>query len=125
MRVTEILVVILVSFLFFLGHPGKNEQRQEQQDVSVSENKMLEVVYRVPDSTQEEVADIKWLRKAAELAMDEGRPYFSIINQKVTRRFSKSDETYLTTIEGKIEITDNPMETDYDANEIIGLNLGD
>lgn len=125
MRVTEILLVILVSFLFFVGHPGKREHRQEQQAAIASETNTLEVVYRVQDSTQEELADINWLKKAAQAAMDEGKPYFSVLNQRVTRRYSKKEQLYLTTIEGRIEITDRPMETDYDANEILGLNLGE
>jgi hypothetical protein len=59
------------------------------------------------------VADILWFQKAAELAIKNRVPWFNVLEEKNT-------PTY---VEGVIELVDDPMKGEYDANEILGLHL--
>jgi hypothetical protein len=133
MRLTEIIIILFVAFLLVEGTSLKSSTkevaRQEEEEVDLvlpieEENNVIDVIYYVSDISEENISDINWLKKAAELAQKKGVPYFNVVKQNIYKKFSKEANADLTVIEGKIELISDPMSSDYDANEIQSLNLG-
>ncbi len=127
MKISEFLVVVIaaVLFLFPIIKEEKQLVRQEQEEdirqPSGINSKIFKVVYEVPSPNEEDLADIFWLRYAAEVAIDSGTPYFNIIKQSIRKNFSPRHKVNLTTIEGLIELEYDPMKAEYDAHEIESL----
>jgi hypothetical protein len=129
MKISEFLVVVFASilFLFPIMKEEKQSARQEQEETrkpSGVDSKTFKVVYEVPSPNEEHLADIFWLRYAAEVAVESGTPYFNIINQSVRKNFNQRYQVHLTTIEGLIELEYDPMKAEYDAHEIESLFIG-
>jgi hypothetical protein len=130
MKISEFLVVVFaaVLFLFPILKEEKQFVRQEQVEESRKpsevSSKTYKVVYEVPSPNEEHLADIFWLRYAAEVAIDSGTPYFNILKQSIRKNFSQRYQVNLTTIEGLIELEYDPMKAEYDAHEIEGLFIG-
>jgi hypothetical protein len=134
MRLTEIIILLFVAFLLVEGTSLKSStkevKRQEEQEevdlvVPIEEEKnVINVNYHVSDISEESISDINWLKKAAELARKKGVPYFNVVEQNIYKKFSETANADLTVIKGKIELISDPMSSDYDANEILSLNLG-
>ena len=132
MRLVEILFISFVGLLVFSGMPfphgkvadqGKKMIRQEQEAPTMvgEKSSTYVVIYKSQDISEEDTADISWLKKAAELGVKNGLPYFNVQEQNSYKRFSKKADAELTTIEGTVEFTNDPMSTDYDAREILSL----
>lgn len=130
MRLTELLFITFIALFFFTGLPfphhdetdaGRKGIRQEQQEAPSDRSSTFVVVYRSSDISGEETADINWLKKAAELGVKKNLPYFNVIEQRSYKKFSKKADAELTTIEGTVDFTNDPMSTDYDAREILSL----
>ena len=137
MRKTELAVVTFALFLFFLVGPltakrdegiQKEEVRQEEQfspeeyfDDSAGDT--YRVTYRPPGLRENNVADILWLKKAAEVAMDAGIPHFNVREKKITKEFNSKLQRKTNVVEGVIELDNDPMSAEYDANEILSLVL--
>ena len=51
------------------------------------------------------VADILWLKKAAEVALDAGIPHFNVRNKKISREFNKKIQRRVNVVEGVIELS--------------------
>ena len=69
------------------------------------------------------VADILWLKKAAEVALDAGIPHFNVRKKKITREFNQKIQRRMNVVEGVIVLDNDPMSAEYDANEILSLVL--
>lgn len=135
MKKTELAVVGFALFLFFLVGPltakrgGEEIQRQEAREEQVAEpfdedaGETYRVIYRSPGMRENNVADILWLKKAAEVALDAGIPHFNVRDRKVTKEFSKKVQRRLNVVDGVIELDNDPMSAEYDANEILSLVL--
>jgi hypothetical protein len=130
MKISEFLVVVFAAVLFLFPFLKEEKQivRQEQEENSRSQtevnSKTFKVVYEVPSPNEEQLADIFWLRYAAEVAIESGTPYFNILKQSIRKNFSQRYKVNLTTIEGLIELEYDPMKAEYDAHEIEGLFIG-
>ncbi len=133
MRLRELLVIVVAGFLLVFITPTFNKESRalERQAQEASPSELLEeehtfrIVYRVPSSKEESIADIIWMKKAAEVATSEGVPYFNVLEQKVTKRYVKKYDTELSIIEGIIQLDPDPMRGEFDAREITSLVLTD
>jgi hypothetical protein len=129
MKMMEIFLIFLVCLIFLVGRPEPEvvHQRQEQQAVEdegpIENPRFINLVYKVKTLDEEPIADIIWLSKAAEIALKKGVPYFNVSNQSFHKEYVKKLNTELSVIEGTIELQSDPMQSDYDANEIISLNV--
>lgn len=126
MKISEFLVVVFASilFLFPIIKEEKKSIRQEQEVMrkpSEVNSKTFKVVYEVPSPNEEHLADIFWLKYAAEIAVESGTPYFNIIKQSIRKNFNQRYQVHLTTIEGIIELEYDPIKAEYDAHEIESL----
>lgn len=136
MRRTELVVVAFALVLFFLAGPltarkehriQKEEVRQEQiaEEEPFNENsgETYRVTYRPSGTRENSVADILWLKKAAGVAMDAGIPHFNVKKKKISRVFNPKLQRQMNFVDGVIELDNDPMKAEYDANEILSLVL--
>ena len=135
LRKSEVAVVGFALFLFFLVGPltAKREQqeRQEVRQEEVAEDDVFDeragetykITYRAPGMKENSVADILWLKKAAEVAQDAGIPHFNVREKKISRVYSQKLQRQVNEVEGVIELYNDPMSAEYDANEILSLVL--
>lgn len=132
MRLTEFLVVIIAALMFLIPTMKKEErsfereaQEAEQMDLVLNRANTYKIVFEAQNPRDDAIADIKWMKKAAETARNSGIPYFNVLEHKISRRFVKKLGKSLTTIEGVIELDNDPMRAEYDAQEIEALVLTD
>ncbi len=124
MRLTEFVVIIAAALLFLIPTMKQEKgafERQMQEEAPVEELMEEANTYRVTFETKKPsemaLADIHWMKKAAEIARDAGIPYFNVLEQKV----KKQDGA--TLVEGVIELDNDPMRAEFDAQEIESLVL--
>jgi hypothetical protein len=130
MRLTEFLVVV-VAALMFLIPSMKNEdpafERQAQEEAPMEEmladDNTYKIIYEVSSPKEEGVADIIWMKKAAEVAQNAGVPYFNVLEQKINKRYDKDHKKNFSVVEGVIELDYDPMRAEFDAQEIESLVL--
>lgn len=132
MRLTEFMIVIVAALMFLIPTMKKEQdhfEREAQEEAPYEEviegSNQYKIIYEVPRPSDEPVADIIWMKRAAEVARDAGIPYFNVIKQKITKRFVKKYNQKLSTVEGVIELDNDPMRAEYDAQEIESLVLTD
>lgn len=104
----------------------QEEVMQEEVAAEVDHNyagETYRVVYKAPGAKESSMADIIWLKKAAEVAMDAGIPHFNVRKKTVSKKFHSRAHRSLTVVEGVIELDNDPMRAEYDANEILSLVL--
>lgn len=132
MRLTEFLIVIVAALMFLIPQMNKEKSgfaRQAQEEAPVEE--MLEehntykVTYTVMRPQEEPIADIIWMKKAAEVAQRAGIPYFNVLKQEFSKRFVAKYDRELSVVTGVIQLDNDPMRAEYDANEIESLVLTD
>lgn len=124
MRLTEFMVIILAALMFLIPSMKKERtafEREAQEEAPMEEvleePNTYKVIYQVKKPSEENIADILWMKKAAEIAQDAGIPYFNVIEQKMKRENGKK------VIEGVIELDNDPMRAEFDATEIESLVL--
>lgn len=132
MRLTEFMVVIVAALLFLLPNM-RNEQkaleRQAQEEAPME--RILEaphtyrIIYESQSPQEEPIVDIIWMKKAAEVSKDAGIPFFNVLDQKVRKQFVKKYNSNLSVVEGVIELDNDPMRAEFDAQEIESLILTD
>ncbi len=130
MRLTEFMIVIALALVFLIPTMKKNEftqvERQEEEEViEEGEVNTFTIRYEVKHPDEEAIADILWIKKAAAVAQDAGVPYFNVVKQTVTRRFVPEHNQKLSVIVGTIQLDNDPMAAEYDAEEIEALVLSD
>jgi hypothetical protein len=131
MRITPFLIVVAVALIFLIPKAKKerDQERQEQEEVestrspTTGEIHTLRVRYAAHRPEEAPIADIIWIKKAAEIALDSGTPYFNVLKQQITHRFSSKYKIDLPVVHGIIQLEDDPMRAEYDAHEIEGLIL--
>lgn len=135
LKKSEISIVAFALFLFLLVGPltaKRDEMRKEVRQEQVAEADMVfedltgenyRVVYKAPGMRESSVADILWLKKAAEVAMDAGIPHFNVKKKKISKEFNRKAQRRLTVVDGVIELDNDPMSAEYDAQEILSLVL--
>jgi hypothetical protein len=129
MKLTEFMVVIIAALMFLMPKMFGEKSAFERQAQEESPTEMLEapntykITYEVKSPQEEGVADIIWMKKAAEVAQNAGIPYFNVLEQKVRKQFVKKYNTNLSLVEGVIELDNDPMRAEFDALEIESLVL--
>lgn len=132
MRLTEFVVVVMAALLFLIPtmrQESRPMERQEQEEAPIEqvmeESNTFKITYEVSKPEEEGLADIIWMKRAAEVAKDEGIPYFNVLEQHTTKRFVESANMELSVVEGVIQLDKDPMRAEFDANEIESLVLTD
>lgn len=132
MKLTEFMVVIIAALMFLIPSMKKDNvafQREMQEEAPMEE--MLEtpntykITYEVQSPNEEPIADIIWMKKAAEVAQNAGIPYFNVLEQKVRKQYVKKFKSQLSVVEGVIELDNDPMRAEFDAVEIESLVLNE
>lgn len=132
MKLTEFMVVIIAALMFLIPSMKKDNsafEREMQEEAPIEE--MLEtantykITYEVQSPKEEPLADIIWMKRAAEVAQNAGIPYFNVLEQKVRKQFVKKYNTNLSVVEGVIELDNDPMRAEFDALEIESLVLNE
>lgn len=134
MRKSELSVLLIASFLFAVGIPSKSRptfQRTgpiQEQEIAIEEVGSFEgdeyyIEFQTRTQEENSIADILWLREAAQVALDAGIPYFSITQQEKENRFDKERKISTRRIMGEIKLDNDPMRAQFDANEILALAL--
>lgn len=132
MKLTEFMIVIVAALMFLIPTMKQDTtafEREAQEEAPMEEMmdeiNTYKVVYEVKSPSEEPIADIIWMKKAAEIAQDAGIPYFNVLEQKMRKRFVKKYKTELSVVEGVIELDNDPMRAEFDAQEIESLVLTD
>lgn len=129
MKVTIFLAVIVASLAYLVPimKTEKRNQMQAQEESPVETinygPNTFKITYTSQKPSEDEIADIIWMKKAAEVAKNEGIPYFNVLEQKSYQNYSEAYQQELTTVEGIIELDADVMEAEYDAQEIESLVL--
>jgi hypothetical protein len=138
MKLWQIVGIVVIGLIFlykdndsFYHHQARsNHDRQEQQEDPRIMRESLQrlsyyVVYHSPNAKEDRVADIRWLKKAALIAINKGIPYFNIMDQKMVRKARPKADEGRNTIEGTIQLSPDPTGAEYDATEINSLVLAE
>lgn len=127
---TILFLAVIVTSLVYLVPIMKAEHQnkiQAQEESPVEAINYGPETYKISLTTQKpsenEIADILWMKKAAEIAQAEGIPYFNVLEQKSYPSFSEAFGEDLITVEGIIQLDEDSMEAEYDAQEITALVL--
>jgi hypothetical protein len=138
MKKSEMMVLLIACLLFAIGMPSKTStpeyadqgpQKQEQQaeeaepEVGMAPDESYHVIYKSKSVSENKIADVIWLKEAAKVALDAGIPYFNVIHQKTRREFDPHQRKSFKVVEGRIRLDNDPMASQYDANEIMSLVL--
>lgn len=128
MRLIELLLITTVAVYFSMGInktvKPEDQQRQEYLPYERVEDTHY-IVYEILDPSMEKVADIEWFKKAAEQAIDYGLPNFNILYRSTVRHYSIEAKKEVDAIEGTIQLLPDAMGTDYDAHEILALDINE
>lgn len=131
MRLTEFMIVIVAALMFLIptmrSEKTSNFEREMQEEAPteevMAEANTYKITYEVQRPSEEPIADIIWMKKAAEVAQNAGIPYFNVLEQKIRKRFVKKYKSELSVVEGVIELDNDPMRAEFDAQEIESLVL--
>lgn len=126
-------IVVLAAALAFLIPTMRNEhhafERQAQEEAPIEEvlqeKNTFRIVFEVKTPEEETIADIMWMKKAAEVAINEGVPHFNVLEQTVTTRPDTDSGEEFSVVDGVIELDQDPMRAEFDAREIQSLVLTD
>lgn len=133
MRLTEFMIVIIAALMFLIP-TMRNEQREFEREAQEEapieemigeESHTYKVLFESRSPEEEKIADILWMKKAAETATDAGIPYFNVLKQKMTKRFVPKLNREVSVVEGVIQLDNDPINAEYDAHEIESLVLTD
>lgn len=133
MRKSEVLVLLIACLLFAIGMPSQapgpqlqvrqEQEASEEQDLEIAQNERFYIEFKARTPSENEIADIMWLREAAQIALEAGIPYFRVKNQLVRQELDKNNNFRRQVVEGEIQLDNDPFNSDFDANEIMALSL--
>ncbi len=132
MKLTEFMIIIIAALIFLVPTMKKEksyQERETQEEETILEQKdktkyqTIKIKYVAQTPNEEPIIDIIWIKKAAQKASEAGIPYFNILDQHISKRFVRRYNMELSTIEGVIQLDNDPMEAEYDAQEIENLIL--
>jgi hypothetical protein len=116
MRSYYLLFLLLAFGLIFIftSSPAPKRQAQEAGPVlrEIAHN-TYRIYYEIKSEKEKSIADILWFHEAAKLALRKKIPWFNVLEEKIT--------TY--SVEGIIQLEKDPMKAEYDAYEILNLQL--
>jgi hypothetical protein len=130
MRSTDLIIIAVVLFLFLLGRPGESirHQRQAQeapaQELIVElEPRSFQLIFEVEEQEEGPIADILWLKRAAQLAIENDLPYFNVAEMEIERRVNPDTNQEITVVEGIVRLENDALKAEYDAFVIEDLAL--
>jgi hypothetical protein len=118
MKVYYLLFLLLIGGIIFIVANPRTELPQAQEEIPSIEqitNNTFHIKIDIQGSKGNTTPDILWFQKAARLALEKKIPWFNVVEQSIST----------TSIEGTIELERDPMKAEYDANEILALELSD
>jgi len=130
MRLTSFVVVILAALFFLI--PMMNQEQsafeREAQEESpmekvLGEENTYKITYEVERPEDESIADILWMKLAAEMALEQKIPYSTVLDQEIYKVRDEETGEEQTIVEGVIQLDSDPMRAEYDAHEIQSLVL--
>jgi hypothetical protein len=134
MHISKTFLASLIVIMVMVGvvyKPSSKKQAQEAtaedtlmiQEAEADEMKTFEVTHKVSNPAHESVADILWMKKVADIAIERGMANFNVLYQNVERTYDARLKREVTVVDGTIELTNDPMEGEFNANEIRSLVL--
>jgi len=119
MKFYHVLFLLLVGGLIFVVNKTESPMMKQAQEAFPSLEQLSKNSYRVRLFIEEEndkaVADILWFQMAAKVALEKKTPWFNVLEQTIKDN----------SVEGVIQLENDPMKAEYDANEILSLQLSD
>jgi hypothetical protein len=118
MKLYYILFLLVVGGLIFvIANPNKRVPQAQEEPPKAEQigRNTFRIKLDIEENEDNSLADIIWFQKAAEVALAKNTPWFNVLEQKM------SDST----VEGVIQLERDPMKAEYDANEILSLQLTD
>jgi hypothetical protein len=132
MTLSQLTIITAIGLVILIGRPDKlfdqiNELRQEeefQEEIEILAPDEIRITFHATTAEEEEIADIMWLKKAAEATLNKGYSYFNIVDQEISREFFSEHNMLLSEIDGIIRMEEDPMTAEYNAHDISNLALG-
>lgn len=119
MKGLHVLFLLLVGGLIFLvAKPGQELNRQAEEEAAPYEEvarDTFRIYMDIENENDRPVADILWFQRAARVALEQRVPWFNVLEQEIGE----------DSVEGVIQLQKDPMQAEYDANEILSMHLGD
>lgn len=119
MKPLHVLFLLLVTALIFVvAKPDRPMMVRQAEEAAPFRVKQVSTnTYRISldiiDDDDLPVSDIKWFQKVADFALENRNPWFNVLEQNM------GDQE----VDGVIELVADPLKGDYDANEILSLQL--
>ena len=118
MKLYYLLFLLVIAGIIFIVANPRDELLQAQEEAPRIEeisNTTFRIKIDIQGSEGNMSPDILWFQKAAELANEKKIQWFNVVEQSIST----------TSIEGIIKLERDPMKAEYDANEILSLELSD
>ena len=118
MKLYYLLFLLVIAGIIFIVANPRDELPQAQEEAPRIEeisNNTFRIKIHIQGSEGNMSPDILWFQKAAELANEKKIQWFNVVEQSIST----------TSIEGIIKLERDPMKAEYDANEILSLELSD
>ena len=118
MKLYYLLFLLVIAGIIFIVANPRDELPQAQEEAPRIEeisNTTFRIKIDIQGSEGNMSPDILWFQKAAELAHEKKIQWFNVVEQSIST----------TSIEGIIKLERDPMKAEYDANEILSLELSD
>ncbi len=116
MRSYYLLFLLLAFGLIFIftSTPAPRKQAQEAGPIlrEIARN-TYRIHFEINSEKEKPIADILWFHEAAKVALRKKIPWFNVLEEKITPYY----------VEGIIQLEKDPMKAEYDAYEILNLQL--
>ncbi len=116
MRSYYLLFLLLAFGLIFIftSSPAPKQQAQEAGPVlrEIAHN-TFRIYYEIKSEKEKPIADILWFHEAAKVALRKKIPWFNVLEEKISPY----------SVDGVIQLERDPMKAEYDAYEILNLQL--
>lgn len=126
LKVLYSFITIVFTALVYLIAIGNAEKKSPFKMTSKTsglkiKKRFMRVAYKASTPSEEQIADILWIQKAAKMTKKTGFPYFKIKHRVVKKKYDKKYAQDLTLIEGVIEATDDFVASSFDVEMIESL----
>ena len=107
------IVILGLIFIFSEKVPPQRQAQEADPTMIQLTDTTYKITLEIESENDRAIADILWFHEAAKLAMKRKIPWFNVIEEKINPY----------EVEGVIELIRDPMKAEYDANEILSLQL--
>lgn len=110
-----LFLLVIAGIIFIVANPSDELPQAQEEAPRIEEisNTTFRIKIDIQGSEGNMSPDILWFQKAAELANEKKIQWFNVVEQSIST----------TSIEGIIKLERDPMKAEYDANEILSLEL--